>query len=127
MPTKKKRVGFIPRENVMKIIDKLSYANNLSNSKIISLLVEESLSMRGLLNIESGKEKNESLESNLNNQIFTNNINKSKLDNFDSSNNSLISQQIFKLQTNQEHFNLKTYEKFILFLKFQEMVNKYEK
>jgi hypothetical protein len=50
MPTKKKRVGFIPREDVMRIIDKLSIENNLSNSKIISILVEEALSIRGIFN-----------------------------------------------------------------------------
>ena len=48
MPTKKKRVGFIPREEVMKIINELSMENNLSNSKIISILVEEALSNRGI-------------------------------------------------------------------------------
>ena len=37
MPTKKKRVGFIPREDVMRIIEKLSTENNLSNSKINNL------------------------------------------------------------------------------------------
>ena len=55
MPTKKKRVGFIPREDVMKIIDKLSIENNLSNSKIISILVEEALSVRGIFNKKTGK------------------------------------------------------------------------
>ena len=55
MPTKKKRVGFIPREEVMKIIDKLSLENNLSNSKIISILVEEALSIRGIFNKKKGK------------------------------------------------------------------------
>ena len=55
MPTKKKRVGFIPREDVMRIIDMLSIENNLSNSKIISILVEEALSMRGIFNKKSGK------------------------------------------------------------------------
>ena len=54
MPTKKKRVGFIPREDVMRIINKLSIENNLSNSKIISILVEEALSMRGIFN-KNGK------------------------------------------------------------------------
>ena len=38
MPTKKKRVGFIPRDDVMRIIDELSIENNLSNSKIIKVL-----------------------------------------------------------------------------------------
>ena len=55
MPTKKKRVGFIPREDVMRIIDKLSIENNLSNSKIISILVEEALSIRGIFNKKSGR------------------------------------------------------------------------
>ena len=55
MPTKKKRVGFIPREDVMRIIDKLSIENNLSNSKIISILVEEALSIRGIFNKRNGK------------------------------------------------------------------------
>ena len=55
MPTKKKRVGFIHREDVMKIIEKLSTENNLSNSKIISILVEEALSIRGIFNKKNGK------------------------------------------------------------------------
>ena len=55
MPTKKKIVGFIPREDVMRIIDKLSIENNLSNSKIISILVEEALSVRGMFNKKNGK------------------------------------------------------------------------
>ena len=55
MPTKKKRVGFIPREDVMRIIDKLSIENNLSNSKIINILVEEALSIRGIFNKKNGK------------------------------------------------------------------------
>ena len=55
MPTKKKRVGFIPREDVMRIIEKLSTENNLSNSKIISILVEEALSIRGIFNKKNGK------------------------------------------------------------------------
>ena len=55
MPTKKKRVGFIPRQDVMRIIDKLSLENNLSNSKIVSILVEEALSIRGIFNKKNGK------------------------------------------------------------------------
>lgn len=58
MPTKKKRVGFIPREDVMRIIEKLSTENNLSNSKIISILVEEALSIRGIFNKKMVKQLN---------------------------------------------------------------------
>ena len=64
MPTKKKRVGFIPREDVMRIIDMLSIENNLSNSTHLN-------------------------------------------------------------EENQEAFDLQTYKKFLSFLKFQEMIDKY--
>ena len=54
MPTKKKRVGFIPRNDVYDIVNKLSIESNLSNSKIINMLVEEALYKRGFLdNINS--------------------------------------------------------------------------
>ena len=96
MPTKKKRVGFIPREEVMKIIDKLSIENNLSNSKIISILVEEALSVRGIFNRGNGK----------------------------------ATQSYLKIEENsddisEEHIDLQTYKKFLSFLKFQEMMDKY--
>ena len=55
MPTKKRRVGFIPRGVVLDLINKLSFESNLSNSKIINILVEEALFKRGLFNIKTGK------------------------------------------------------------------------
>ena len=125
MPTKKKRIGFIPREGVMKIVDKLSFENNLSNSKIISILVEEALAQRGLYNIQTGKEKDLYLKENKNIEIGSikslednKSISKAQLDS---------SKRIFNSQNNKENFDLKTYERFLLFLKFQEMLNKYEK
>jgi len=39
----------------LRIIDNLSIENNLSNSKIISILVEEALSIRGIFNKKNGK------------------------------------------------------------------------
>jgi len=98
MPTKKKRVGFIPRDDVMKIIDKLSIENNLSNSKIISILVEEALSARGIFNKRNGK----------------------------------VAQSCLKTEENSHHLSeeridLHTYKKFLLFLKFHEMMDEYNK
>ncbi len=124
MPTKKKRVGFIPREGVMKIVDKLSFENNLSNSKIISILVEEALAQRGLYNIETGKEKKLYLTENKNIESVSitslednKSISKPQLDS---------SKRIFNSQNNKENFDFKTYERFLSFLKFQEMLKRYE-
>ena len=98
MPTKKKRIGFIPREDVMKIINKLSIETNLSNAKIISILVEEALYSRGLFTKKNGKAHQSYLRI--------------KDDSDDIS---------------EEHIDLQTYKKFLSFLKFQEMMEEYNK
>ena len=126
MPTKKKRFGFIPREDVMKIINKLSIENNLSNSKIISILVEEALTSRGIFNKKRRKLSQSSNGINdfsenliqdaselLDSEKLINNIN------FKNQNESLNSS--YK-QNKQDTFDLQTYKKFLLFLKFQEMI-----
>ena len=130
MPTKKKRVGFIPREDVMRIIDKLSIENNLSNSKIISILVEEALSIRGIFNKKNGKvtQSYQSNEDNSKNLFdysgdFTDNAKLSIDTNL--GNHFIPSKSTHSNKENQEAFDLQTYKKFLSFLKFQEMMDKY--
>ena len=130
MPTKKKRVGFIPREDVMRIIDKLSIENNLSNSKIISILVEEALSIRGIFNKKNGK-ATQSYQSNddKSKTLFDNSgdlTDNAKLSIDTNLGNHFIPSKSTHLnEENQEAFNLQTYKKFLSFLKFQEMLDKY--
>ena len=130
MPTKKKRVGFIPREDVMRIIDKLSIENNLSNSKIISILVEEALSIRCMFNKKNGKvtQSYQLNEDNLQN-LFNNSgdfLDKAKLSVDNNLGNHFIpSKSTHSNKENQEAFDLQTYKKFLSFLKFQEMMDKY--
>ncbi len=130
MPTKKKRVGFIPREDVMRIIEKLSTENNLSNSKIISILVEEALSIRGIFDKKSGKvtQTYQSNENNLKNLFdysgdFTDNAKLSIDTNL--GNHFIPSKSTHLNEENYEAFDLQTYKKFLSFLKFQEMMDKY--
>ena len=130
MPTKKKRFGFIPRDDVMRIIDKLSIENNLSNSKIISILVEEALAIRGIFNKKNGKAIQLYTLNNKNNQDlsidssdFIDNA-KNTIDN-NLGNNLIPSKSTHLNEDNQESFDLQTYKKFLSFLKFQEMMDKY--
>ena len=130
MPTKKKRVGFIPREDVMRIIEKLSTENNLSNSKIISILVEEALSIRGIFNKREGKvtQSYQSIDDNSKNLFdnsgdFTDNVKLSIDTNL--GNNFIPSKPTHLNQENPEAFDLQTYKMFLSFLKFQEMMDKY--
>ncbi len=130
MPTKKKRVGFIPRDDVMRIIDNLSIENNLSNSKIISILVEEALSSRGIFNKQNGKVTQSYSFSNNNLQNLPDNSDDS-IDNANPSmetklgNHFIPSRSTHLNEANQEAFDLQTYKKFLSFLKFQEMLDKY--
>ena len=130
MPTKKKRVGFIPRDDVMRIIDKLSIENNLSNSKIISILVEEALSRRGIFNKRNGilnnsyqMENNDLENSPYNSDNFINDVNYS-IDN-ELGNHFNPRKPNHLNEESHEAFDLQTYKKFLLFLKFQEMTDKY--
>ena len=130
MPTKKKRVGFIPREDVMRIIEKLSIENNLSNSKIISILVEEALSIRGIFNKKNGKATQLLQVNNNNSQILFDNsddfLDKAKLSIDNNLGKHFIPSKSSHLnEEKKEAFDLQTYKKFLLFLKFQEMMDKY--
>ena len=130
MPTKKKRVGFIPREDVMRIIDKLSIENNLSNSKIINILVEEALAIRGIFNKKIGKATNSYVDFREDYEVltkhsgdFTHNtkfsIDSKLRNNFNQSKSTHLN------ELNQDAFDFDTYKKFLSFLKFQEMMEKY--
>ena len=58
MPSTRKRIGFLPSEEVHEIIEKLCTANEFSQSKVTGLLVEEALRSRGVLNESYGQNQN---------------------------------------------------------------------
>ena len=130
MPTNKKRVGFIPREDVIKIIDKLSVENNLSNSKIISILVEEALAIRGLFNKKTGKEKQSYREQTQSSEYLLGDMNDSNYKKKSTVNSKLeksndLFQTNFIDETKPYDLDLQTFKKFLSFLEFQEMMDKY--
>ena len=55
MPSPRKRIGFLPSEEVHEIIEKLCKSNKFSQSKVTGLLVEEALRSRGELNESFGQ------------------------------------------------------------------------
>ena len=59
MPSPRKRIGFLPSEEVQEIIEKLCTANEFSQSKVTGLLVEEALRSRGVLSDFYGQNNNE--------------------------------------------------------------------
>ena len=117
MPTKKRRVGFIPRGVVLDLINKLSYESNLSNSKVINILVEEALFKRGLLNIKTGK-----LLSNKDDKDYQKRIeNINKEFNYQIKNSPKIYEN---MDSREETLDKEIYSKFLMFLQFQEKMKK---
>ena len=62
MPSPRKRIGFLPSEEVHEIIEKLCTVNEFSQSKVTGLLVEEALRSRGVLNESYGQTHNEKVD-----------------------------------------------------------------
>ena len=62
MPSPRKRIGFLPSEEVHEIIEKLCTANEFSQSKVTGLLVEEALRSRGVLNESYGQNNCDKLD-----------------------------------------------------------------
>ena len=50
MPSNRKRIGYLPSEEIHEIIDKISLENKISQSRVTGLLVEEALRSRGIIN-----------------------------------------------------------------------------
>ena len=59
MPSPRKRIGFLPSEEVHEIIEKLCTANEFSQSKVTGLLVEEALRSKGMLDESYSQKQNE--------------------------------------------------------------------
>ena len=62
MPSPRKRIGFLPSEEVHEIIEKLCIANEFSQSNVTGLLVEEALRARGVLNESYGQNQNDKID-----------------------------------------------------------------
>ena len=116
MPTKKKRIGFIPEINVLKVIDNISAKEKLSNSKVVNILLEEALYTRGLIK-ENGTDY-----SNCDLRDFINNISDLQKEFYENE---------LKFKEGKEEFmqsknNTKIYIRFIQFLYFKKMMNIFE-
>ena len=123
MPTKKRRVGFIPRSDVLDLINKLSFESNLSISKIVNILVEEALYKRGIFNIKNGKFLKYDYKIDLNNQNrqIIKNDEKDQSNEFNNFKNT-ENQQI--KEASDEFIDKEIYAKFLMFLQFEEKMKK---
>ncbi len=123
MPTKKRRVGFIPRSDVLDIINKLSYESNLSYAKIINILVEEALYKRGILNNSSVRTLDG--KNNDSNNTYQNKLGSIKNEFSYHFKNNLLHNENGKIkEVDDESLDDEIYTKFLMFLRFQERMKK---
>ena len=52
MPSKRKRIGYLPTQKIQELITQISKNENLSQSKVVGILVEEALKARGLFDYQ---------------------------------------------------------------------------
>ena len=76
MPSPRKRIGYLPSEEVHEIIEKLCTANEFSQSKVTGLLVEEALRSRGVLKqsfVQNNNEKRNLINFSFDQETFSEN------------------------------------------------------
>ena len=114
MPSQRKRIGYLPSEEVHEIIDELCRANEFSQSKVTGLLVEEALRSRGVL-IDSLPHKN-SDRSNLINDFF-------EQESFPKNNNSTSNNYDYTVNKKVLSDGIKMMHEFIEFKYFKKVMN----
>ena len=135
MPSIRKRIGYLPSINIQKIIIKLANKENLSQSKVVGMLVEEALIARGIFDL---KFTNDLIENNLSREQFNIDNSSFKYNDLD----ELISDEGITYNTNKyknkknndaikiepgETYNKELFEQFKQFILFQKMQQDEEK
>ena len=113
MPSPRKRIGFLPSEEVHEIIEKLCTANEFSQSKVTGLLVEEALRSRGVLNKSFGQNKTD--KGNLINFSFDQ-------ETFSENNKSPLIVEDYEVNKNVLSDNIKMMHEFIEFKYFKKIM-----
>ena len=111
MPSQRKRIGFLPSEEVHEIIDKLCKVYEFSQSKVTGLLVEEALRSRGVLSNSFSKP--------IDNFEFCNNVFKKKSS---SKNNLKSSSNVYRLNEKILSDDIKLMHEFIEYKYFKNVM-----
>ena len=128
MPSIRKRIGYLPSVYIQEIITNISNKENLSQSKVVGILVEEALKARGLFKLQNNN--NLARKSIYNNESHLNNsfINDSDLDELISDKGITYNSKKYKHKSNyllsesEEAYNEELFEQFKKFILFQKMI-----
>jgi len=124
MPSIRKRIGYLPSINAQKTISKIANKENLSQSKVVGILVEEALTARSGLELQSS---NDLIKKNLykkENHSDNSSINHNDVDELISDEGITYNTKKYKYNSQldlTENFNEELFEQFKQFILFQKM------
>ena len=127
MPTIRKRIGYLPSIDAQETITKIANKENLSQSKVVGILVEEALLARGGLDLQNSNDPNRKNLYFKHNNINTSSSDYNDLDELISDKgityNTKNSKFNSKLNTSElgGNFNEELFEQFKQFIQFQKM------
>ena len=113
MPSPRKRIGFLPSEEVQEIIENLCRANEFSQSKVTGLLVEEALRSRGVLS-DIFQAKSELMINFVNNSFEKESVSKND--------KSLVNSDDYMMNKNTLSNDIKLMHEFIEFKYFKKVM-----
>ena len=124
MPSIRKRIGYLPSINAQKTISKIANKENLSQSKVVGILVEEALTARSGFELQSS---NDLIKKNLykkENHSDNSSINHNDVDELISDEGITYNTKKYKYNSQldlTENFNEELFEQFKQFILFQKM------
>ena len=124
MPSIRKRIGYLPSINAQKTISKIANKENLSQSKVVGILVEEALTARSGFELQSS---NDLIKKNLykkENHSDNSSINQNDVDELISDEGITYNTKKYKYNSQldlSENFNQELFEQFKQFILFQKM------
>ena len=127
MPSIRKRIGYLPSTNAQETITKIANKENLSQSKVVGILVEEALLARGGVylknsNEQTRKNKNDKVKNFINSSFSYNDLDELISDKGITYNKKSYN---YKSEVNSyepsEKFNKELFELFKQFILFQKM------
>ena len=130
MPSIRKRIGYLPSVNIQEIITNIAKTKNLSQSKVVGILVEEALTARGVFDLENTNNLIRTNTYRKENQINNSSFEYSEIDELISDKGITYNTKKYRrisddvLSEYRENSIEELFEKFKQFMLFQKMIDK---
>ena len=128
MPSKRKRIGYLPSTNIQEIITKVAKREKLSQSKVVGILVEEALIARGLFDNRNPNDLISKVRYKKEPNLKDSSFNHGELDELISDRGIIYKTKKYTKQTDEfsdrerKDYNQELFDQFRQFIIFQKML-----